>query len=204
MTWKKEGCTGAIIHSTQQESKAIDICFDIECGIDGIIKIVIKPPEFRLDMTWLIDLVHDPSDSTRLLLKGQTADGDNITSSYIYLTQASPQGRQCGESSVLALELECSELQVSVSDYERGLNGGKSGCLRYDLKGFRCFPAVFVKAEVGEIGAGGIATIDNYDEITGAISIETSKPERVSDWVKRSDEQLNLILDVLAKAVYAA
>ncbi len=200
MTFKKEGCTGTIIDIAQQESNVIDICFDMECRDDGNIKLLIKPPEFRRDITWLIDVFHEPSNSTRLFLKGQTADGDNITSSNIYLTQASPQIRQGGERNILAVEVECTELRVSITDFERGLIKSTAGCIRYDIKGFRCFQAISVMAGIGNIAAAGTATIDDYDKITGAISVETNKLGRVSDWARRSSDQVELILDIFSLA----
>ncbi len=200
MTWDKEGCTGTLFHSAQPNSKFIEICFDIECRIDGTIKMVVTPPKFCQEATWLVDMFHSPSNEGRLLLNGQASDGIDITSYNIYLTQASPQIRQGGEQAVLALEVECTELRVSASLIEQGLNRGNSACIRYDLKGFRCFPAVNMEAEIGEIAASSIATIDNYDEITGAITIETKNLGRKNEWVKRSNEQLELILDVFSLA----
>lgn len=200
MIWKQEGCTGTIFHSAQPNSKSIEICFDIECRIDGTIKMVVDPPKFSSEASWLVDMFHSLSDEGHLFLKGQTSDGNDISSNNIYLTQASPQIRQGGEHSVLALEFECTELRASVPDDVKGLIEGTSGCIRYDLKGFRCFPAVSAIAEVGEIVAAGAATIDNYDEITGGISIESKNIGRKSEWVKRSDEQLEPILDVFSLA----
>jgi hypothetical protein len=201
MEWKKEGCSGKIFRSGQQVSKSIDICFDIECKIDGSIKLTIGELYYRKDMAWIIEVFHKrSSDLARFILKGQTAEGHNISSHNVYLTKASPQLRQGGKTTIFVIELECTELLVSVSDFERGLNKGKSGCMRYDLPGFRCFQTVSTIAEVGEIRAAGSTTIENYDNITGAISIVIERPGRVKDWMKRAEEQMELILDIFSLA----
>lgn len=201
MQWKKEGCSGTITLSGQQENKTIDICFDIECGTDGSINIEVAPLEFRKDILWLVDLFHEPSpDLPRLLLRGQTAEGHIVSSYNIYLTKASPQLRQGGEKTILDIGLECTELLVSVSDFERGLSKSTEGLIRFDLQGFRCFQTVSTIAEVGEIRAAGSATIENYDNITGAIAIETKRLGRVKEWMKRADEQTELILDIFSLA----
>lgn len=201
MKWMKEGCSGTIFLTGQNELKSIDITFAVECRMDGSINLTVDQLDFRKDMMWLVDAFHEPtSDLPRLVLKGQTAEGQNVSSHNVYLTEATPQLRQGGKKTILAMGVECTELLVSVSDFERGLNKDASGLIRYDMQGFRCFQTISAVSELGEVRAAGSAKIDNYDNITGAITIETKNLGRVKDWMKKVDEQIELILDIFSLA----
>ena len=201
MLWEKEGCSGTVIRTGQKENKTVDIRFNIACGVDGSIDIQVEPLEFREEVLWLIDVFHAPdTESPQLLLKGQTAEGLYLSSDNLYLTEATPQIRQSGAKTIFPIKFECVELLASVSNSGRGVVKGTSGLIRYDVQGFRCFPSVSTMAEVGKISAVGAAKIENYDNITGAITIEVEQLSRVEDWTKKSDEQLEGILDIFSLA----
>lgn len=199
MTWEIKDCVGKLILSDNRGINSVEIHFDLYCQLDGIIDVRVKPLQWQQEMSWLVDLMHESDFSShRLSLTGQTAEGNQVTSRYLYLLQATPQ--QSEKELILPIKLGCNELLISISDFEQGLTDTSIGFIKYELQGFQCFPHVSTITEVGEIIAGGSANIEDYDRISGTITVESKKVGRLNEWGKVVDEQVELIFDIFSLA----
>jgi hypothetical protein len=199
MKWEIRDCLGKLILADNNQINTVDIRFEISCDMDGTIDVRVMPLQWLQEMSWLTGLMHESDFGLqRLSLTGQSGEGYQITSSYVFLTQATPQ--QTENELLLPLKLDCYELLLSISDYERGSTDTTSGLIRYDLHGFRCFRLISTISELGEFKAGGSANIEDYDRISGAVTVESKKLGRLGEWRKRVDERIEMILDVFSLA----
>lgn len=199
MTWEIKDCVGKLILTNKKEVNTVDIAFEVSCHMDGTIDVRVMPLQWQQEMSWLVDLMHESDFSPhRLSLTGQTPEGNHVTSTSVYLLQATPQ--QNGKEVILPIKLSCYELLFSISDFEQGVTDTSSGLIKYDLPGFQCFGCVSTIAAVGKIKAVGSANIDDYDRISGAVTVETIKVGRLNEWEKRVDERVEMILDIFSLA----
>ncbi len=200
MTWKFENCKGTLVLADSDDGQSIDIRFAVECKIDGFIDIQVQPVQWSEGTSQIDDAFHSAGAyAPRLSLTGKASDGVSLSSDKVYIVGSGFQWRK-DEQTTWQLTLECSELLASISHLESSLVYDSSRLLRYDLPGFRCFNTIRGTADVGEIKAAGSTKIEDYDRITGYLAVKAERPSQIKEWLKRADEQVDLILDVFSLA----
>lgn len=199
VTCEIKDCIGTLSMTGINGVKSVDIKFEVNCSTTGIIDINLFPLQWKPEMLWLSDLMRESDFGPNLLiLNGQNAEGFKLNSNHIYLLEATPQRNS--EETTLPIKISCLELHYSICDIDRALHSKSTGIISYDLQGFQCIPCVSTIAPVGMIKAAGSAKIDDYDKISGRITVESTRIGRVNEWTKRSDEQVELIMDVFSLA----
>jgi hypothetical protein len=200
MTWKRKDCNGSLVLEDNTDRKAINIRFNIECKLDGVIDIQVQPIQWsektdRLHKAFYNSGAYPP----RFLLSGTTPDGVNLSSDRVYMV-GSGFHAQKDEPTAWQLTIECTELLASSSDFDNGLVYGNQRLMRYDIHGFRSFRTIRGRAPVGEIKAVGAAKIEDYDRITGYLAFKSERSSSVKEWIERVEQHVDLILDVFSLA----
>ena len=198
MSWKFEKCSGALRYKDQGP---ISVNFSLECQPDGKIKIKVNPIQFTKKNNWLFFLSHSNEGIflPKISLSGKNSDGHLIQSDHVYIVGSSVEQKP-GIKALFLLELDCAELAISLPSLERKIDRKDTAKLIFEISGFRCFSIIGVNTEIGEIKAGGSSKIQEYDKITGFISIASNQFENLQNWEKLSDEQIERILDIFSLA----
>jgi hypothetical protein len=201
MTWKQENCKGTLALLNGDESRSFDINFSVECRMDGVIDLQVNPISLGDSFFWLLDLfisqgLHLP----RFLLTGETPDGILLRSDRIYLTGFNHDFGKADETS--SVRLWCDEFLASCPEPYTIKGETTKGLIRYDLPGFLCFGTVRGVSEVGEVRAAGATGIEDYDIISGALTItnEVLSQNIITDWINNAREQADLVLDIFSLA----
>lgn len=181
------------------QENVLNMDFDLSCAKDGEIKLKLKDIPFGKDVLWLHELFHRKDRYFEFLqLKGSDGKGNSITSNSVVLN--SLRNRSDKSGSWICPEGTCMQLRLD-SDKPVTYEAAEV-LLHYRLLGFKCSGRLSGSADVGTVEVAGYTKIENYDEVTGVLTIK-AQPGRdfnLTNWIERCDKSVRSILDILSLA----
>lgn len=182
------------------QEKVLNINFDLSCAKDGSINLRLKDIPFGKDVPWLDELIHKRARYKEFLqLKGYDVEGDLITSDSVVLTYHGERIDEAG--SWRRIEGTC--MQVRLDNAKPPIDAKAAELsVKYRLLGFKCHGHLSANTEVGSVKVAGSTKIENYDEVTGVLTIkaQSGRDFDLTNWIERCDKSVRSILDILSLA----
>ncbi|MBI4745796.1 MAG: hypothetical protein HY786_04465 [Deltaproteobacteria bacterium] len=182
------------------QENVIDIDFDLSCSNNGSISIKLKPIRLQKDILWFYELSHKRGRYFEVLrLRGCDINKHLIASDSVIFTYIGNKSDSSGDW--ICVEGKCIKLRLDSSDQFTNSEHAEIA-LQYDLLGFQCFDRLFGKTNFGSIQLAGSRKIDNYDEVTGVLTIKKLARENfdLTEWTECCDKLVRSILDILSLA----
>lgn len=175
------------------QENAMDVIFDLSCTDDGSIKIILKSIPLRGHVPWIYELIHKRGRCFEVFrLKGCDINNNFIASDSVIFNSPDSSDGPTGKCS-----------QLTFDSYKQPVIGEDAEItLQYHLLGFHCFDCLSGKSDLGLIELAGSTHIDNYDEVTGLLTIKHSPSETFNliDWVESCDKLVRSVLDIMSLA----